>query len=754
VSSLTAALGLVDARPVGGKFSIKVGPAAISEANTTAPLEWDASLDTDKVAAALNALATEGTYGTARVVESRGSWLIFFGEQTAQVPLTVVRNGLWPVSVGRVKAWQVDGRWVHELRLTQAPVALTSGVEATLPPEPEITRVQAGGSVPGYEWNEIQQLYIPPEFRGSFVIKKGTAKTSQLSIEDGIDAILEALQALGAGNFKVTLPLSNKPLIEFIGDYSGQEMDLLVAQVVQAPLGDATFTLPLDRAELAAILRGRPAVTLPLEIRINGEDEAGFETEVCALSLPMTVRQPVVWPDLEGVPMIDLLRPYSPKTYVPYGAGNSLTAGRAYQETVGDDEATEFVLAHGLDSEAVMVFVRENVSGGRLLVNGTDYEATIDNANQVTVTALVAAPATDGWRIVVLSALAVAQWATDLTVTVPQVVAGSGYPALPDFMDDLSDRVSTVEGLLGVAGAGAATVATPASPIGLIPLAEALPAKLGTRLPALPRAIRDTSVGMISGEELAEPTQALAGSVLAWDATSEVYLTEGSQHRRGYVATTADAPAVLCDGYNWWLAADKDGAAAGPTFWPTEMDRTLWEVAVTPELLAPGRKLSVTWSVLLALLAERPELRGVYTLRVRKGTMTSEASMTGNNVQAIAWDQSGGAEELLFEQRLNLTRSAVVHPFALQIARAEGGALSATRTAYGKTLSAPAPQNTQFVLRAELVRFDLENYAAPMGLPLGQVLVACGKAEASKDLLSTFNFGEEEPALILAATIN
>lgn len=758
VTALTAALGRVDQRPTGGKFALKIGPGAITSTNVTAEIDLDADLDVGKLADAINAVAAAAEYGAAKVVDVEGSWLILFGEQDAEVTIEVVKNTLWPISYGLVRAWQVDGKWLHELRLIQAPCALTSTVETVLPPAPVITRIQAGGSLDLAEWNEIQQLYIPAEFRGSYIIKRGYLKTQPLSRENTLEEILEAMQALGAGDFKVTLPLSNKPTIEFIGDLAGASQDLLVAEVKQSPIGDATFSLELDRAELAARLRPNVPVTLPLEIRITGT-EGDIDTKL-AITLPVTVRPPLVWPVIEGIPTVELLRPYSAETYVPYGAGNSLTAGRAYQATVGDGEVAEFVIAHGLASEAVMVFVRENVSGGRLLVNGTDFEVAIDSNNQVTVIALLDPPATNGWRIVVLSAIAVAQWATDLTVTVPQVVAGSGYPALPDFMDDMDERLAVVETLLSVPGAGstAAEETTKPNAIGLIPLAEALPATVvrGTKdapiyqLPPLPRGIRDASVADISGDELADPTTQ-AGAVLKWNATSEVYLTPGS--RRGRLITTADAPAVLCDGYNWWLAADKSGAVTGPTFHPIEMDRTLWEIALTPELLAPGRKLTVSFSVLLALVAQRPELRGVYTLRVRKGTMTSESSMTGANVEAVVWDQADGAEQVLFEQRISLTRALIVHPFSVVISRDAAGDLSATRTAYGKTVSSTAPQNTQFVLRAELCRFDLENYTNALGLPLGQVIAICGKAENADALMKQFDFGEK-PTPLLAAAIS
>jgi hypothetical protein len=758
VTSLKSGIGEVDARPLGGQFKLKIGPGAATSTNTTSALTYDATLDVGKVADAINGAAAAADYGEARVVWCDDSWLIFFGDQTQEVPLTVIDNSLWPLSLGRVSAYTIAGKWVHELRLIQAPAAFASNMESLLPAEPVITRIQAGGSDPSgtFFWNEIQQLYFPPEFRGTIVIKLGYAKSAQLSREDDIEAIQKALQPLGEGCFKVTLPLPYRPTIEFVGDYARQPYDLLASVVTQAPAGDPTFTITLKHPALAAMLRRQKTVTLPLEIRLAGTDADGVDGDLCALVLPVTIKSPVVWPEIEEIPLRDLLRPYSPKTYVPHGVGNELTVGRAYGETVGDGDGVEFVVAHGLHTGAVLTFVTENGGDNRLLVNGTDYAVTIDNDDQVTVTALLDAPPTDGWRITVLSALAVAQWATDLTVTVPQVVAGSGYQALPDFMDSMAERIARIEALLSVPGAGAKTPTETPRSMGLVPLAEAMPPMIVRgpatapiyQLPPLPRSIRDASVANITGDELADPTTQ-AGAVLKWNSTSEVYLPNS---RRGRMVTPADAPAVLSDGYNWWLAADGSGGVTGPTFHPIEMDRTLWEVALTPEMLAPGRNLTVSFNLLLALLAQRPELRGVYTLRVRKGTMTSESGMAGANVEGIAWDQDEGAEELLFEQRLSLTRTLVVHPFSVQVSRDAEGALAATRTAYGKTLVVPAPQQTQFILRAELCRFDLENYTEPMGLPTGQVIAICGGGDAADKLMKQFNF-EDKPTPLLAASI-
>ena len=124
VNALKAAIGDLDARPLGGTWRLKLGTAVQSGANTTAVLQADAPAST--VATAINALtAIVAAHGLATVVSVDGSLLVIFASGH-QVQLTVVENRLWPVSLGRVSAYLRDGRWIHEVRLTQTQLPITS----------------------------------------------------------------------------------------------------------------------------------------------------------------------------------------------------------------------------------------------------------------------------------------------------------------------------------------------------------------------------------------------------------------------------------------------------------------------------------------------------------------------------------------------------------------------------------------------------------------------------------------------------
>ena len=637
-----------------------------------------------------------------------------------EVPLSVVNNGLWPVSFGRINAWQLDGKWVHELRLTQAPVAFTSTLDSALPAAPAITRIQAGGTDGTMVWNEIQQIYVPPEFLGSYIITKGYGKTIQLSNQDGIDAIQAALDtAFGANNFTVTLPLSNRPTIEFKGDYASLAMDLLVAQVQQAPAADNAFTLTLDRAELASMLRSQASVTLPLEVRVSGTDDSGFSGELVAFTLDVTIKAPTIFADLEERPVTDWLRPASPKTYVPFGADNILTGQHFYRHLVGDGTATAFVVAHRLASEDVFVVVRQNLSGGRQLVDGTDYTATIDSDSQVTVTALSGAPATDAWAVLVVSAQSVAAWASGLTVTVPQVVAGGGYPALSTFMDDFGARVTTLEAILPTTGPSATAAATQASGITIaLPTTQEVLffkgdtkgvfgtdgldlTKLGGRAPAmLPACHKSSATSYTTGALPAAAADSL------WQNNSAAALNFGRGIRGGIVPISGF---FSSDGRSLY-AVDRSGTST--SYFPTGFERELWRIFVNDKMLRLNRTLDVEFG--LALQIALATSNAQWLLVIEQGTAPQDTtpSTTSTNLQNIVWNATP-----CLSQRLILTGNRQTHSFGARIKRSlvsTVDTITMDTLLYGVWSGANslAPAGANFALRARIVQFDTEDALA------------------------------------------
>jgi hypothetical protein len=737
IRGIRASLGFIDARPTRGSFALKLGSGASTSANTTSALPFNSTAA--QIRAALNALSA----GPAdfEVAADNDSYIIRrLGGQ--QATLTVVRNSLFPTSFGRVFAYQVDGDYLHDLRLIQAPLASTASFQRMLPGAPSVTTVQDGYATPDNSvfYPEIQRLTLPQDFRGTYQFRFGEIyRTNLLDISDGAAEIQAALNTmfaqLGQGRtVTVTNPTTGEALITFDGpEFIGVNQDQLEVFVAAAPPGDPTIELDLDTGELYAALRATPELAdVPLEVELDilaasatsdSDLEAPFTT--IKLTSAVDVRRPVVFSGVETTQNIDWLRKPSPKDYIPFTASQIITGVQSYTAAFGNGTDTTYSFPHNLGTASLHLTVREN-GGSNLRIPDNEYTTALPSANEAVLT-FGTAVAENSLAVTITTAGPATVFQAH-THTIQQVL---GLEAL---LEALGQRLETVEGQLGVTGVGA-TAATLSSTLSLPPVADIYP--LGrtrgtgeaarTVQPPLPRAIFFGTAALSLGTATELPEANTEAGKVYELPDADVYMPARSP-RRGRLINSANAPFVLSDGYEWWPAERK--ATGSNVFYPVEMNRTLWELAITPEMLAPGRRLRAKWSILLAMLAERPELRGVYTLRVRKGTLTGETNFgTASNVEAVTWDEVGGLEEPLFEQRISLTRSGVIHPFDLEIARSTAGVLSAKRTAYGKTVSAAPPQNTQFILRAELARFDLENYTNSMGRPVGQVYLQAGKAE-------------------------
>lgn len=768
VSSLKASVGLVDARPTGGTWRLKIGPGAQTNANTIPAQQANAPANT--IASAINALTgIVATYGTATVTEQDGSWLITFASATAAVPLTVVANRLTPVSLGRVTAYEVDGRWINELRLIQTPVAFTSTSSRVLPDAPSIERIAAGGMESEIEFNEVQELTVPQEFRGTYYLKWGGVRTGLLSTADGPDEIKAALAIYGDG-FEVTNPRPQKARIEFINDLGGLPQDLFEVHVADVPEGDLTFTLAFDRAELAAYLRTAAVATLPLEVRLVIEDQ-----EIVAFVVPVSIRRPVAFPELEETPAIDWLRPLSPTQYIAYDPTQTLEGQKFYPAEIGDGEATVIPISHGLDTEYVWVWVRENTNGGRQLIDGTDFTVTINNANEVTVTALDGAPALNAWLAIVMSANTVAHFANGLTVGIDQVTD------LRDLLDAMGADITELQTLLPTNASLASTTAVEALTIVFPEKTEVLftgetdPARLPARGPYLLPAVHKASPVVWTGTPL---PAAAAESVWANGSGDRVLIPGGGMIRSGYagsslvaltgaVTATKDSAAVSGSGTAFTTelfagamikigsdiyqvlsitsataltlktiaAANANGVTAyaltgyfasdgrilypasrdgtSTSYYPTAFERTLWNVFVNEKQFASGTTLTAWFKLSLQLIAATCDAQWV--LVIEKGTAPQDASPAtpGLNLHDIDWDLTTP----LVKQRLILTPNEETHTFGCQIARS-GSTFTANGYYYKQIVAVASPGITSgdIALRARLIQFDTENAAvAPRG---------------------------------------
>jgi len=396
---------------------------------------------------AVNGLADVGagkTYAQVVVDVVAGSWIATGPDS---IPLAIAANSLAPVSFARIAKYSSDDDQVVEVRLVQAPVAFQSVYAQVVPQAPYFINPspQDGGEFEGTVWPEIKALFVPPNFRGSFQVRRSGKRSTLLSKSDGSRQIKTALDPLAdeGGEFTVTNPRANVAHIRYDGTMEGENWpdDDLTVVVFDAPPGDFQVDLDLNKAAGLALLRSQETEKLVLEFEVSYQDEqdsvrkhrATFRQEVI-------FRREVGWDELENTPDQDWLRPPLPKKYYPFDPSNVITGQQFYPQVFGDGTLDPAVITHGLNTEAIAsVLVRENVSGGAILTPGTHYTATVDSLDEVTVQVLPAygTPALNSLVAIITTAGPVAAFVENLQIEMGQV---NGLVQLLDSMQsDLKD---------------------------------------------------------------------------------------------------------------------------------------------------------------------------------------------------------------------------------------------------------------------------------------------------------------------------
>lgn len=470
IYALRASIGPVDARPTAGTYRLVITPglqmgvargSAASEITST--LAYNASAA--QIAATLNTVIA-GEEGYIRVRFESGSYLIQAADGSS-FELAVTNNLLFPASAAQVRGYIVDGKWVNELRLVQAPYAFSDSAAQALADPPYVETVVDGFTSFDATWfvDEVQDLIIGTGFRGTYRLSLdyggGVAdtglprRTAMLSLEDGPAEVTAALNAIlkdlpvGEGKVVVTNPSNNVARITFGGDLSGVDLPPLTVEAFPAPgdVGDWTFTLDLNRVEFWAALRQQDNVVVPFEVEADiytSADQDELRT-VKLWSVPVTLARPLLYEGLAEAQSIDWLRPISPRSYIPFSPDQIITGQQHWVGTVTiANSATErsATIDHNLNTEAVHVTVRRNVTPGDTLIPS---RVTIEGSNSIT---LVFSPEQNGG---VFAVLITAAGPTSVfqahTHTTAQVLG------LEDIISALAVRMTVLERLLPRSGA-------------------------------------------------------------------------------------------------------------------------------------------------------------------------------------------------------------------------------------------------------------------------------------------------------------
>ena len=698
VQYLKVAIGNLDARPESGKYCLKIGDAAQSATNTTAPLDWNAGAAeiTAKITALTEIIAE---FGAPKVTSSDESLLFMFGTGQTNVAITVVNDELEPPSLGLTSAWQVAGKWVSELRLVQTPAAFSDSSERILPAAPSVTEVQEGGADgTGYEWNEIQQLTMPPAFRGSYQFRFNGARSAILSRDDDTDAVAAALAGFGSG-FIVTLPRDGVMRIEFAGDLKGQPWPLLEVLVPDAPEGDLTVALGLDRPPLFAMLRNAASVTLPLEIEVGiGDSNAQGGVRREKFQTSVTIQRGVLYGMLATAAGIDWLRPIA-TDYIPFTMDQIFRGQLYYAAPIGNGEATEFVIAHNLHSDALAsVLVRQNIADGRVLVAGTDYTVTSGGADALTVTlAAGTTPPARAALLVVITAAGIRDSFLQHTHTMEQIVG------LDSRFEALEQRVNVLEEYLPKASPAATdstntvlSIDIPARKEVLF-LKTAIPDDLTNlpirRAPALLPAVHTATV-----TALPDPLPSPAANTV-WSVAAATLISGGS----GIHSSAVPAGGFVASDGRLLYPASHAGETV--SYFPTPFERTLWEFAVNDKMLRVTRTLQVKFGVTVQIINATSEAQWVLVIEQGKPIDQTDPTNEAVNLRDVEWNPTP-----ILAQRILVSPLATTHTFGCQIANTTSG-LTADRLSYGawEAATGTAPESANFLLRARLINFDTKN---------------------------------------------
>lgn len=740
LNALKVSLGKADARPTSGGYKLYLGSAtAEAGVNVTAAIAYNATAP--QLAAAINALTGVAELRDCTVSEESGTMRIVFADASAEIDIAVIDNTLRPVSFVEVNAVLANDTYVHELRLTQTPIAQTVDFALVASEPPVFTEVRAGGADGDVTWNEVQKLTIPPEFRGSFEIRRGYRKTAPIGLPTSGQDIADAIAALADDDSElIVTEVQDGVLVEFTGDMGGVNQALLTVGIVDQPVADPTFTLRTDTAEtwtLMGLADSRTGeIKVPIEIKAWLEDEEEDEADkLYIFKQELTLTLPVDVQDRNAASEIQWNQPRGRRAVIPFTPGHVQIGNRSYSVSIGDESETQFTINHNLNAAALQISVRENATDGRLLTAPTDFNISFDDDNALTITPQ---PDTNG-------VLGNDVWLVTITMADESVYEAHGHvieevTGLRDELDALGAAITDLQALVPTGALSSRDVALGATIFEsiLAPISESYPGRVSMDLTpyeslstvppgSLPRdggllpAAHDATATDIESAVLPD----LDPNEVYVNATEEDIVVPGAGGRRGI--TLRPGQAIAADEARWYRVSQED--AAETSWYPTDFERELFVIAVNDKQLIAKRTAEIRIGFEVALMSRRQADRGRYLWDTTKNTVaqwevviehgafTSEASpsTTGKNIKAITWSTTP-----ILAETIQLTSTTSLHSFGVRIVRDSAGEITSEQIRYGASAAGgSAPASANFALRARLRRFDiLDGIADPKGVIL------------------------------------
>ena len=485
--------------------------------------------------------------------------------------------------------------------------------------------------------------------------------------------------------------------------------------------GTLTFTLPLDRAEMAAALRAVAEIEVPFEVEAeiveDGDDIADPAVPGCIITLfqqPVKVVREQIWEEMETVQPMDWLRPPQPRDYIPFTPDQIIVGQQNYTAVFGNGELRSFSFPHNLGTDNISnIAVRQNASGGQLRVLGTDYTITLTSANELVLDIVAGkpTPALHALAIVITSAGPISAFLAH-THTMAQIIG------LLDALAGIYARLEHIEDLLPHVTPGVLTERAKPRDIEIPDKSEVYPGRFtanggssadpsklkpGGLLPA----IHDATVANIA---IPLPdVLANAGNVFVNNTGADIPIP-GGLGRRSSVLKPGGF--LASDGRVWYRVVH-DGSTN--SYFPTDFERVpMPPLYINEQQFRAGGVFTMEFDIELQMANATTNAQYLLVIEAGSAPGQSSPSPTGTNLQDVTWLATP-----VLSQRIIVTPLKLKHHFGCAFKRSlDGLTMSASRLLYDVwTGGVQAPTTPSFALRARLIQFDTENsVAAAKGL--------------------------------------
>lgn len=736
VQSIKITLGKKDARPVAGYYTLRFSGLG----DVTPPIAKNASAE--EIQKALNDLATaNGDDPLWRVSYINNSYVCECPSGQSY-PLEVVENKLTPLSFVTLKAWESDSTKFQAIRLTQAPCAVTTDFALVVPSLPYTNRI-LGGQYPdelNQGTDEVQSLVVPTEFRGNFQIKRDLAGSLVLGPAVDASVLKEALDSMSkgiGGTYTVTAPTASEKTftITFGGKLGQSPQPLLSVNVIDAPNGDLTFSLPLATTSLFEAIRdGGGTASLIME----GEGQITEGTSVRSITLfsfPVTITAKLSEPITTALSNVNWAVPPEPSNYIPYSPTQVLFGQQHYEAIIGGNLNKIYDITHNLNSNGnqdiygVHLTLRENQANGRRL-RDDEYTLTFSDNNSLRIATTASWPANS--LIATISTAGPRSAFQQHQHSISEITGlNDNLSAIGSQLDQIISVMPAISNMLSTATQATAELMTPInttfSVLGVTKYKDGKPLavygkeeadyllqaeawnldKLPARAPLLYSAVHDSSVEDVT----TAPVKGAVNGVYKNTSTKSFKLANGEIILPNeYIGSNG----VLV--YKVWQPD-----VAKPSFYPTAYEKTLWQMVSSNDLLSVGRYFQCMFGIGTASYLSNVACK--FSVVIEHGEFIEEQSNTyGANLERLSYTHTALSSIVITSPQpqqyiygVRIKRALVANTDVSPITYAETFTQDKNIAGNWSGASATKPTSPNFAIRAKITMVDIENVSGAQG---------------------------------------